>query len=89
MAHVTSSDPATAPKFGTCTSMSSLDENLNRSILVNLVCGHGARTIKIISKLLFSIWKEIDLQGFLGVDVSQKGKGVSKKRLKDISQEKN
>ena len=68
--------------------MSSLDENLNRPILVNPVCGHGAWTIKSISKLLFSIWKKIDLQRFLGIDVSQKGKGVSKKHLKEISQEK-
>ena len=56
--------------------MSSLDENLNRPILVNPVCGHGARTIKSISKLLFLIWKKIDLQGFFGIDVSQEGKGL-------------
>ena len=62
--------------------MSSLDENLNRPILVNPVCGHGARTIKSISKLLFSIWKKIDLQGFFGIDVSQEGKGGFKETSK-------
>ena len=55
--------------------MSSLDENLNRPILVNPVCGRGPRTIESISKLLFSIWKKNDFQGFLGIDVSQEGEG--------------
>ena len=61
--------------------MSSLDENLNRLILVNPVCGRGPRTIESILKLLFSIWKKIDFQGFLGIDVSQEGEG----RLKETS----
>ena len=55
--------------------MSSLDENLNRPILVNPVCSRGLWTIQSISKLLFSIWKKIDFQGFLGIDVSQEGGG--------------
>ena len=61
---------------------------VNRPILVNPVCGHGPRTIESISKLLFSIWKKIDFQGFLGIDVSWEGEGVSKKRPKDVSREK-
>ena len=62
--------------------MSSLDENLNRPILVNPVCGRGPRTIESISKLLFSIWKKIDFQGFLGVDISQEGGGSLKETSK-------
>ena len=62
--------------------MSSLDENLNRPILADPVCGRGPRTIESISKLLFSIWKKIDFQGFLGIDVSQEGEGVSTKTSK-------
>ena len=48
--------------------MSSLDENLNRPILADPVCGHEPQTIESISKLLFSIWKQIDFQGFLGIE---------------------
>ena len=55
--------------------MSSLDENLNRPIIADPVCGRGPRTIESISKLLFSTWKKIDFQGFLGIDVSQGGGG--------------
>ena len=62
---------------------------INRPILVNPVCGRGPRTIESISKLLFSIWKKIDLQGFLGIDVSWEGGGRGlKKRAKDVSREK-
>ena len=42
---------------------------------MNPVCSRGPRTIESISKLLFSIWKKIDFQGFLGIDVSQEGGG--------------
>ena len=62
--------------------MSLLDENLNRPIHVNPVCDRGPRTIKSISKLLFSIWKKIDFQGFLGIDVSQEGGGSLKETSK-------
>ena len=61
--------------------MSSLDENLNRPILADRVCGRGPRTIESISKLLFTVWKKIDFQGFLGIDISQEGgKGSQRKR---------
>ena len=50
---------------------------VNRSILVNPVCSRGPRTIESISKRLFSIWKKIDFQGFLGIDVSrEEGRGL-------------
>ena len=49
--------------------------------------GRGPWIIEIILKLLLSIWKKIDFQGFLGIDVSREG--VSKKRPKDVSREKN
>ena len=60
---------------------------VNRPILVNPVCGRGPRTIERISKLLFSIWKKnIDFQGFLGIDVSrEEGGGLKKLRLKETS----
>ena len=59
---------------------------VNRPILVNPVCGRGPQTIESISKPLFSIWKKIYFQGFLGIDVSREG--VSKKRPKDVLGEK-
>ena len=62
--------------------MSSLDENLNRPILVNPVSSCGPRTIESISKLLFSIWKKIDFQGFSGTDVSQEREGGLKETSK-------
>ena len=62
--------------------MSSLDENLNRPILMNPVCGRGLLTTESISKLLFSIWKKINFQGFLGIDVSQEGEGGLKETSK-------
>ena len=42
-------------------------------ILADPVCSCGPRTIESISKLLLSIWKKIDFQGFLGIEVSQEG----------------
>ena len=68
--------------------MSSLDENLNRPILVNPVCGRGPRTIESISKLLFSIWKQINFKDFYVLTFLGRGEGVSKKRPKDVSREK-
>ena len=62
--------------------MSSLDENLNKPILVNPVCGRGPRTIKSKSKLRFLIWKKNDIQGFLGIDASQEGEGDLKETSK-------
>ena len=67
--------------------MPSLDENLNKPILVNPVCDCGPRTIKSISKLLFSIWKKNQSSRILGIDLSRGG-GVSKKPPKDVSREK-
>ena len=58
---------------------------VNRPILVNPVCGRGPRTIESISKLLFSIWKKIDFQGFLGIDVSREEGGG----LKETSSQRN
>ena len=40
---------------------------------MDLVRGRGPRTTESISNLIFSIWKKINFQGFLGIDVSQEG----------------
>ena len=62
--------------------MSSLDKNLSRPILADPGCGRGPRTIESISKLLFSIWKPIDFQGFLGIET------FFRKKSMDVSREK-
>ena len=54
---------------------------VNRPILVNPVCGRRPRTIESISKRLFSIWKKIDFQGFLGIDVSREEGGGSQRNV--------
>ena len=56
---------------------------------MNPVCSQGPRTIESISKLLFLIWKKIDFQGFLGIDVSQEGEGGLKETSKGHFSEKN
>ena len=60
-------------------------QTANRPTLVNPVCRRGPRTIENISKLLFSIWKKIDFQGFLGIDVSREEGGG----LKEMSSQRN
>ena len=55
---------------------------VNRPILMNPVCGRGPRTIESISKRLCSIWKKIDFQGFLGIDVSREEGGGLKETSK-------
>ena len=68
--------------------MSSLDENLNRPILADPVCGRGPRTIESISKLLFSIWKQIDFHGLLGIETFLRRGGLKEASKRMFPREK-